>query len=84
SGPGAHSAAGVFANVTTDPLQVAWLAAAYAVADSNGTAGVVVLTDSTYQDRGAQGGGDAGIPRPVLGCAVLSAEAPRSGTPTSV
>lgn len=74
SDPGPIPAAGVFANVTTDPLEVAWLAAAYAVADSAGTAGVVVLTDSQYQVavRKAQ------AMRDYLGlcakCAVLSYE----------
>ncbi|MCL2463472.1 MAG: substrate-binding domain-containing protein [Micrococcales bacterium] len=39
---------GMFTNVTTDPLTVSQLAAAYAVADSNGTAGVAIFTDSEY------------------------------------
>jgi ribose transport system substrate-binding protein len=47
--PGPMPQAGVFTNVTTDPLEVAWLAAAYAVAESGGRAGVVVLTDSQYE-----------------------------------
>lgn len=47
--PGPIASAGVFTNVTTDPLGVAWLAAAFAVADSNGQAGVVIMTDSQYQ-----------------------------------
>ena len=47
--PGPMPQAGVFTNVTTDPLEVAWLAAAQAVAQSDGRAGVVVLTDSQYE-----------------------------------
>jgi ribose transport system substrate-binding protein len=39
---------GLFTNVSTDPLQVAQLTAAYAVADSDGKAGVAVFTDSQY------------------------------------
>lgn len=49
SAPGPIPHAGVFTNVTTDPLEVAWLAAAFAVAESGGRAGVVVLTDSQYE-----------------------------------
>lgn len=40
---------GVFANVTTDPIEVSKLAAAYIIADSNGQAGVQIFTDSQYQ-----------------------------------
>ncbi|KQT54978.1 sugar ABC transporter substrate-binding protein [Aureimonas sp. Leaf454] len=46
SGPVA--AAGVFANVTTDPMEVAKAAAAWAYLDAKGKPGVVIFTDSTY------------------------------------
>ncbi len=39
---------GLFTNVTTDPLKVSQLAAAFAVADSDGTAGVAIFTDGQY------------------------------------
>ncbi|MFT4220911.1 MAG: substrate-binding domain-containing protein [Microbacterium sp.] len=39
---------GLFTNITTDPLQVSQLAAAYAVADSDGEAGVAIFTDGQY------------------------------------
>src|SRR5215467_7946445 len=39
----------IFTNVTTDPTEVARAAGLYAVADSNGTANVVLFTDSAYQ-----------------------------------
>ena len=39
---------GLFTNVSTDPLVVSQLAAAYAVADSDGTAGVAIFTDGQY------------------------------------
>lgn len=39
----------VFANITTDPLQVAKAAALYVVATSDGKAGVVIFTDSAYK-----------------------------------
>ena len=47
--PGPDAATGMFTNITTDPLEVSKLAAYYAIADSNGTAGVVIYTDSQYQ-----------------------------------
>jgi ribose transport system substrate-binding protein len=43
-GPGA----GLKTNITTDPLKVAQLAAAYAVADSDGKVGAAIFTDSQY------------------------------------
>jgi ribose transport system substrate-binding protein len=72
--PGPVPAAGVFTNVTTDPLQVAWLAAAYAVADSDGTAGVVLLTDSEYQVAARKAEAMRAYLGLCAGCAVLSAE----------
>ncbi len=48
SAPGAISDPPVFTNVETDPIQTAKLAADYAIAQSNGTAQVVILTDSEY------------------------------------
>lgn len=39
---------GLFTNVSTDPLVVSQMAAAYAVADSDGKAGVAIFTDSQY------------------------------------
>ena len=41
--------AGVFANVTTDPMEVSRAAAAWAFVDADGAPGVVIFTDSTYQ-----------------------------------
>ena len=41
--------AGVFANVTTDPMLVSETAASWAFADADGAPGVVVFGDSTYQ-----------------------------------
>lgn len=51
SGTNAGKLAGspIFTNVTTDPTEVARAAGLYAVADSNGTAQVVLFTDSAYQ-----------------------------------
>lgn len=40
---------GIFANVTTDPMEVSRAAAAWAFADADGEPAVVIFTDSTYQ-----------------------------------
>lgn len=40
---------GMTTNVSTEPLKVAQIAAAYAIADSDGKAGVVVFTDGQYE-----------------------------------
>jgi ribose transport system substrate-binding protein len=47
--PGADPANGLFSNVTTDPLEVSRMAADFAIADSNGTAGVAIFTDGQYE-----------------------------------
>ncbi|MBB3459316.1 ribose transport system substrate-binding protein [Rhizobium sp. BK313] len=47
--PGTIQGSPIFTNVTTDPTEVATAAGLYAVADSNGTAKVVLFTDSAYQ-----------------------------------
>lgn len=39
----------IFANVTTDPMEVSKSAAMWAFADAGGKPGVVIFTDSTYQ-----------------------------------
>ena len=46
--PGPDPNAGLFTNVTTNPAEVALLAASYVIAKSDGTAGVVIFTDSEY------------------------------------
>lgn len=47
--PGPDPASGLFTNITTDPLEVSRIAADFAIADSDGTAGVAVFTDSQYE-----------------------------------
>ena len=42
-------AAGVFANVTTDPMAVSTAAANWAFVDAKGKPGVIIFTDSTYE-----------------------------------
>ena len=41
--------AGVFANVTTDPMAVSTAAANWAFVDAGGKPGVIIFTDSTYE-----------------------------------
>jgi ribose transport system substrate-binding protein len=50
SGPkiGCEGPAGIFANVSTDPLDVSEAAANWALKDGGGKPGVVIFTDSTY------------------------------------
>jgi ribose transport system substrate-binding protein len=64
----------VFANITTDPLQVSRAAALYAVAVSNGHAGVVVFTDSAYKIAIAKSDAMAATIRQCQGCRVLAVE----------
>lgn len=45
---GPDEKAGVFANVSTDPMAVSASAAQWAFADADGKPGVVIFTDSTY------------------------------------
>ncbi len=51
SGPkiGCDAPGGIFANVSTDPMQVSEAAAKWAVEDAGGKPGAVIFTDSTYQ-----------------------------------
>jgi ribose transport system substrate-binding protein len=72
SGP--IASAGLFNNVTTDPLQVSWLAAAYAIAQSDGKAGVAVFTDSQYQIAVRKADAMRDYVKLCTGCSVLSYE----------
>ncbi|PPI56833.1 substrate-binding domain-containing protein [Rathayibacter toxicus] len=65
---------GLFTNVSTDPLAVSQLAAAYAVADSNGTAGVAVFTDGQYDIAVKKSEAMKAYVSACSGCAMLSDE----------
>ena len=65
---------GLFTNVTTDPLVVSQLAAAYAVADSNGTAGVAIFTDGQYDIAVLKADAMQAYIKACPGCSVLSYE----------
>jgi ribose transport system substrate-binding protein len=64
----------MFANVTTDAMEVARVAANFVVADSDGKAGVVIFTDSNYTIALAKSGAMEEVIRACGGCEVLSVE----------
>jgi len=83
--PGPMASPPVFTNITTDPIEVAKAAALYAVADSDGKAGVVILTDSVYQIAIAKSDAMAAVVKQCSGCALLSLDdTPLSDSTTRV
>lgn len=62
---------GMTTNVSTEPLKVAQIAAAYAVADSGGKAGVVVFTDGQYELAVTKARAMEAYVKAVPGCTVL-------------
>jgi ribose transport system substrate-binding protein len=70
--PGPLDGTPVFANVTTDAMEVAKVAAMKAIADSDGKAGVVIFADSTYAIAIAKGRAMEAVIKQCAGCAVLS------------
>ncbi len=64
----------IFTNITTDPLEISRAAASLAVADSNGTAGVVIFTDSVYEIAIAKSDAMAEVIKACEGCKILSVE----------
>ncbi len=65
---------GMVTNVSTDPLKVSQLAAAYAVADSDGTAGVAIFTDGQYELAVTKARALEAYVKACTGCSVLSFE----------
>ncbi|MDM0058162.1 substrate-binding domain-containing protein [Variovorax fucosicus] len=65
---------GMFFNVTTSAQDVAEIAALYAVAKSDGKAGVVVFTDSAYAVAIAKSNAMANVIRKCGGCSLLGVE----------
>src|SRR5205823_10047467 len=64
----------IFTNVESDPIQTAKLAADYAIAMANGTANVVILTDSEYAIAVAKSTAMRNEIEKCKGCSVLSYE----------
>ncbi len=83
--PGAAPQQGIFTNLTTDPLDVAKAAVMYVIAESNGKAGVVILTDSTYEVATAKSDAMAALVKQCAGCQLLKIEdTPLSDTPARI
>ncbi len=72
--PGPIADPPVFTNVESDPIQTAKLAADYAIAMSNGTAGVVIFTDSEYSIAVAKSSEMRSEIQKCKGCSLLSYE----------
>jgi ribose transport system substrate-binding protein len=72
--PGPIANPPVITNITTDPNDVAKASALYAVADSNGTAGVILFTDSIYAIATAKTNAEAAAIKGCKGCTVLAIE----------
>lgn len=72
--PGPDAAAGLFANVTTTADDIAEAAALWAVADSDGKAGVVIFTDSQYSIAIYKAKAMEAVIKKCPGCTVLSFE----------
>ncbi len=68
---GPHDSLPIFTNITTDPLEVARAAGSYAVAESDGKAGVVIFTDSVYEIAIAKSDAMAEIIKACPGCNLL-------------
>lgn len=72
--PGPVNDPPVFTNVTTDPREVAKAAAFFAVADSNGTANVVLFKDSITTISTAKTDASVEVFKGCAGCKVLEIE----------
>ncbi|MFC7397344.1 substrate-binding domain-containing protein [Chelatococcus sp. GCM10030263] len=70
--PGHDPALPLITNISTDPLNVARVSAALVVADSGGTAGVVVFTDSTEKISVLKSDAMADNIKACPGCSVLT------------
>ncbi len=72
--PGPLEGTPIVANVTSNSMQVAKVAAMYAIAQSDGKAGVVVFADSTYAIAIAKGRAMEAEIKKCSGCSVLAFE----------
>ncbi|MDQ0394413.1 substrate-binding domain-containing protein [Labrys monachus] len=72
--PGPSEEFKLFDNIATDPLDVAKAAASFAVADSDGKAGVVIFTDSAYAIAIAKSDAMAAVVKACGGCRLLDVE----------
>lgn len=85
SKPGPAPQEGFFTNLGTDPLDVAKAAVMYVIAKSNGKAGVIIFTDSTYEIATAKSDAMANLVKKCSGCQLLKVEdTPLSDTATRI
>jgi ribose transport system substrate-binding protein len=85
SKPGPAAQDGIFTNLATDPLDVAKASVMYAIATSDGKAGVVILTDSTYEIATTKSSAMEALVRQCSGCQLLKVEdTPLSDTATRI
>ncbi|MCP3728432.1 substrate-binding domain-containing protein [Paraburkholderia sp. CNPSo 3272] len=83
--PGPAPQEGFVTNLATDPLDVAKAAVMYVIAQSNGKAGVVIFTDSTYEIATAKSNAMADLVKKCTGCQLLKIEdTPLSDTATRI
>jgi len=69
--PGPDRDLPVFTNLATEPEDVGKAAAMYAVADSNGTAGVIIFTDPSYAIANVKTNAAIAALRKCVGCSLL-------------
>jgi ribose transport system substrate-binding protein len=72
--PGPDHSLPIFTNLATEPKDVGKAAAMYAVADSGGTAGVILFNDSNYAIANVKTNAMLDVFRTCAGCSVLSLE----------
>jgi ribose transport system substrate-binding protein len=72
--PGPDPDLPIFTTLATDPKDVGKAAAMYAVADSGGTAGVILFNDSNYAIANVKTNAMLEVFRNCAGCSVLSVE----------
>ncbi len=72
--PGKIEGSNIITNVTTDPGEVGRIAGLYAVADSDGTAGAILFTDSAYAITIAKTNAEKAAIEGCSGCKVLGIE----------
>jgi ribose transport system substrate-binding protein len=72
--PGPVTDPPVITNITTEPTEVGKLAAMYAVVDSNGTAGAVVIGDNLYAISTVKTDSSIAAIKGCKGCSVLAFE----------
>src|ERR1700744_2785899 len=83
--PGPMAGVPLFTNISTDPTVVAKVAAALVVANSNGSAGVVIFTDATEKISVMKSNAMAAFVKECPGCQVLEViDTPQASVSTRI